>query len=99
MRDPMIVSTGQMYERSYIQRWIDCSNVTCPKTQQKLANLTPTPDYVLRSLINQWYAKHKIEQPSRLTNGRLKMAMALSMMLVMTWQQSRLWSVNYRAGA
>ncbi|TYH25232.1 hypothetical protein ES288_A03G152800v1 [Gossypium darwinii] len=36
MRDPMIVSTGQVY------------------------------------LINKWYAKHKIEQPSRITNGRLK---------------------------
>ncbi|XVE85391.1 hypothetical protein DITRI_Ditri17bG0087300 [Diplodiscus trichospermus] len=72
MRDPVIVATGQTYERSYIQRWIDCGNVTCPKTQQKLENLTLTPNYVLRSLINQWCAKHNIEQPSLLGNGRLK---------------------------
>ncbi|XP_022776378.1 U-box domain-containing protein 11-like isoform X2 [Durio zibethinus] len=72
MRDPVIVATGQTYERSYIQRWIDCGNVTCPKTQQKLENLTLTPNYVLRSLINQWCAKHNIEQPSGLANGRLK---------------------------
>ncbi|GMJ13317.1 PLANT U-BOX PROTEIN10 [Hibiscus trionum] len=72
MRDPVIVSTGQTYERSYIQRWIDCGNATCPKTQQKLENLSLTPNYVLRSLITQWCAKHNLEQPSGLTNGRLK---------------------------
>ncbi|KAK1390052.1 RING-type E3 ubiquitin transferase [Heracleum sosnowskyi] len=53
MRDPVIVATGQTYERSYIQRWIDCGNTKCPKTQQKLQNLTLTPNYVLRSLITQ----------------------------------------------
>ncbi|KAK2635383.1 hypothetical protein Ddye_030175 [Dipteronia dyeriana] len=72
MRDPVIVATGQTYERSYIQRWIDCSNVTCPKTQQKLQHLTLTPNYVLRSLITQWCAKHNIEQPTGLANGKLK---------------------------
>ncbi|GMN38727.1 hypothetical protein TIFTF001_007949 [Ficus carica] len=72
MRDPVIVSTGQTYERSYIQRWIDCGNKTCPKTQQKLENLTLTPNYVLRSLISQWCLKHNIEQPTGLTNGKMK---------------------------
>ncbi|PON78732.1 Beta-catenin [Parasponia andersonii] len=72
MRDPVIVATGQTYERSYIQRWIDCGNKTCPKTQQKLENLTLTPNYVLRNLINQWCVKHNIEQPTGLTNGKMK---------------------------
>ncbi|XP_057477220.1 U-box domain-containing protein 11-like [Actinidia eriantha] len=72
MRDPVIVATGQTYERSYIQRWIDCGNTTCPKTQQKLENLSLTPNYVLRSLITQWCAKHNIEQPMTVMNGRMK---------------------------
>ncbi|XP_023772498.1 U-box domain-containing protein 11 [Lactuca sativa] len=72
MRDPVIVSTGQTYERSYIQRWIDCGNTTCPKTQQKLQNTTLTPNYVLRSLITQWCINHNIEQPTLLTNRKLK---------------------------
>ncbi|KAI3733864.1 hypothetical protein L6452_13322 [Arctium lappa] len=72
MRDPVIVSTGQTYERSYIQRWIDCGNTTCPKTQQKLQNVTLTPNYVLRSLITQWCMNHNVEQPMSLTNRRLK---------------------------
>ncbi|XP_073055189.1 U-box domain-containing protein 11-like isoform X1 [Primulina eburnea] len=72
MRDPVIVATGQTYERSYIQRWIDCGNTTCPKTQQKLQHLTLTPNYVLRSLISQWCLKHNIEQPTGLINGKIR---------------------------
>ncbi|KAF9590178.1 hypothetical protein IFM89_031833 [Coptis chinensis] len=72
MRDPVIVSTGQTYERSCIQRWIDCGNKTCPKTQQLLLNYSLTPNYVLRSLISQWCETHKIEQPTGSTNGRLR---------------------------
>ncbi|CAH8355387.1 unnamed protein product [Eruca vesicaria subsp. sativa] len=67
MKDPVIVATGQTYERAYIQRWIDCGNLTCPKTQQKLENFTLTPNYVLRSLISRWCTEHNIEQP---INGR-----------------------------
>ncbi|KAL8035056.1 hypothetical protein ABFX02_12G072700 [Erythranthe guttata] len=72
MRDPVIVATGQTYERSYIQRWIDCGNTTCPKTRQKLHHLTLTPNYVLRSLISNWCVKHNVDQPTSLKNGRLK---------------------------
>lgn len=62
----------QTYERSYVQRWIDCGNTTCPKTRQKLQNLTLTPNYVLRSLISQWCAKHDIDQPTAVVNGMIK---------------------------
>ncbi|RWR97192.1 U-box domain-containing protein 11 [Cinnamomum micranthum f. kanehirae] len=72
MRDPIIVATGQTYERSFIQRWIDCGNQTCPKTQQKLENLTLTTNYVLRSLIMQWCEAHRIEQPLGLASGRIR---------------------------
>ncbi|XP_021727303.1 U-box domain-containing protein 11-like [Chenopodium quinoa] len=72
MRDPVIVATGQTYERSYIQRWIDSGNMTCPKTQQKLVHNTLTPNYVLRSLIYQWCSKNNIEQPTALMTGKIK---------------------------
>ncbi|XP_022877006.1 U-box domain-containing protein 11-like [Olea europaea var. sylvestris] len=72
MRDPVIVATGQTYDRSYIQRWIDCGNTACPKTQQKLQNLVLTPNYVLRSLIAQWCTTHNLEQPTALVSGRIR---------------------------
>eukprot|EP00250_Pteridium_aquilinum_P014820 c22220_g6_i1 orf=1-1044(-) len=54
MKDPVIVGTGQTYERVCIQRWLDAGNRTCPKTQQTLPHLILTPNYVLKSLIAQW---------------------------------------------
>nr|CAD1826710.1 unnamed protein product [Ananas comosus var. bracteatus] len=72
MRDPVIVSTGQTYDRAYIQRWIDCGNQTCPKTQQRLQNLILTPNYVLKSLIMQWCEKNRIEQPGKSISGWIR---------------------------
>lgn len=72
MKDPIIVATGQTYERSYIQRWIDCGNTTCPKTQQNLQNFILTPNYALKNLINQWCTEHNVEEPTPLMNGRIR---------------------------
>ncbi|CAH8365596.1 unnamed protein product [Eruca vesicaria subsp. sativa] len=54
MNDPVIVSTGQTYERSSIARWIQEGNSTCPKTGQKLVDLSVVPNLALRQLITLW---------------------------------------------
>lgn len=68
----MFLLIAQTYERYCIQRWIDCGNKTCPKTQHKLDHLTLTPNDVLRSLITRWCVKHNVDQPTALVTGRLK---------------------------
>ncbi|KAK3023272.1 hypothetical protein RJ639_044243 [Escallonia herrerae] len=70
MKDPVIVSTGQTYERSCIEKWLEAGHGTCPKTQQTLANTTLTPNYVLRSLIAQWCEANGIEAPKRPSSSR-----------------------------
>ncbi|CAI9759172.1 unnamed protein product [Fraxinus pennsylvanica] len=65
MKDPVIVSTGQTYERSCIEKWLKAGHDTCPKTQQALTSTTLTPNYVLRSLIAQWCEANGIEPPKR----------------------------------
>ncbi|KAG2541739.1 hypothetical protein PVAP13_9NG698100 [Panicum virgatum] len=65
MKDPVIVATGQTYERGCIERWLEAGHDTCPKTQQKLPNKSLTPNYVLRSLITQWCEANGIEPPKR----------------------------------
>ncbi|MCO5568619.1 hypothetical protein L7F22_022318 [Adiantum nelumboides] len=69
MKDPVIVATGQTYERSCIQKWLDAGNRTCPKTQQVLAHLILTPNYVLKSLIAQWCETHGVELPKKIPSG------------------------------
>ncbi|ERM98487.1 hypothetical protein AMTR_s00072p00171260 [Amborella trichopoda] len=65
MRDPVIVATGQTYEQSCIQKWLDAGHQTCPKTQQMLPHTVLTPNYVLRSLIAQWCENNGVELPKR----------------------------------
>ncbi|KAK3140045.1 hypothetical protein QOZ80_5AG0394700 [Eleusine coracana subsp. coracana] len=65
MKDPVIVATGQTYERVCIEKWLASGHHTCPTTQQRMANTTLTPNYVLRSLIAQWCEANGIEPPKR----------------------------------
>ncbi|XP_042511252.1 U-box domain-containing protein 13-like isoform X2 [Macadamia integrifolia] len=69
MRDPVIVSTGQTYERSCIEKWLEAGHLTCPKTQHNLSGNAVTPNYVLRSLIAQWCEANGIEPPKRPSNS------------------------------
>ncbi|KAJ7297499.1 hypothetical protein O6H91_19G024100 [Diphasiastrum complanatum] len=64
MKDPVIVATGQTYERACIQKWLDTGHRTCPKTQQVLRHIILTPNYVLRSLIGQWCETHGVNTPN-----------------------------------
>ncbi|KAK9122676.1 hypothetical protein Sjap_012278 [Stephania japonica] len=68
MKDPVIVSTGQTYERACIEKWLEAGHGTCPKTQQTLSSTVITPNYVLRSLIAQWCETNGIEPPKRSSN-------------------------------
>lgn len=72
MKDPVIVATGQTYERASIQRWLDAGHRTCPKTQQVLCHLVLTPNYVLRSLIAQWCEENGLKFPMQGCDGDLR---------------------------
>ncbi|GER55162.1 U-box domain-containing protein 13 [Striga asiatica] len=69
MNDPVIVSTGQTYERSCIEKWLEAGHATCPKTQQALSSTSLTPNYVLRSLIAQWCEANGLDPPKRPGGG------------------------------
>lgn len=72
MKDPVIVSTGQTYERSCIQKWLDAGHKTCPKTQQTLLHTALTPNYVLKSLIALWCESNGVELPKKQASCRSK---------------------------
>lgn len=65
MTDPVIVATGQTYERESIQKWLDSNHRTCPKTKQTLAHLSLAPNYALRNLILQWCEQNKFQLPKK----------------------------------
>ncbi|KAK8304765.1 hypothetical protein V6Z11_D03G014000 [Gossypium hirsutum] len=66
MYDPVVIASGQTYERFWIQKWFDDGNDTCPKSETKLAHLSLTPNTVMKDLISKWCAKYgiTIQDPS-----------------------------------
>ncbi|KAK8349616.1 hypothetical protein V6Z12_A06G154800 [Gossypium hirsutum] len=60
MRDPVIISTGQTYDRSSIVRWLEEGHCTCPKTGQMLIHTRLVPNRALRNLIMQWCTAHSV---------------------------------------
>ncbi|XWS67626.1 hypothetical protein CRYUN_Cryun04dG0021800 [Craigia yunnanensis] len=65
MADPVIVATGQTYERESIGKWLNSNNRTCPKTGQTLDHLSLAPNFALRNLILQWCEKNNFELPKK----------------------------------
>ncbi|KAK1299280.1 U-box domain-containing protein 5 [Acorus calamus] len=60
MYDPVVIASGQTYERMYIEKWFSDGNYTCPKTHTKLSHLTMTSNSCIKDLISQWCAKNSV---------------------------------------
>ncbi|KAL5550648.1 hypothetical protein UlMin_000824 [Ulmus minor] len=60
MRDPVVVATGQTYDRESIKLWIESGHNTCPKTGQTLAHTDLIPNHSLKNLIAMWCREQKI---------------------------------------
>ncbi|XP_065876082.1 U-box domain-containing protein 9 isoform X1 [Euphorbia lathyris] len=63
MRDPVILATGQTYDRPFIQKWLKAGNRTCPLTQQVLSHTLLTPNHLIREMILQWCKSQGLELP------------------------------------
>ncbi|KAH0450930.1 hypothetical protein IEQ34_021622 [Dendrobium chrysotoxum] len=61
MRDPVVLVTGETYDRAYVQEWLSSGNRTCPQTQQVLSNTILTPNHLVRNMISQWCADHGVD--------------------------------------
>lgn len=66
MRDPVIIATGQTYDRPFIQKWLKSGNRICPRTQQVLSHTILTPNHLIREMIAQWCKNHGIKLPDSL---------------------------------
>ncbi|KAJ8558468.1 hypothetical protein K7X08_005234 [Anisodus acutangulus] len=63
MKDPVVLASGQTYDRPFIQKWLKDGNRTCPETKQVLSHSVLTPNHLVRKMISQWCQKHGIELP------------------------------------
>ncbi|XP_017627220.1 U-box domain-containing protein 9-like [Gossypium arboreum] len=68
MRDPVVLSSGQTYERPFIEKWLKAGNRTCPQTQQVLSHTVLTPNHLVSEMISQWCKSQGIELPDPVQN-------------------------------
>ncbi|KAM0911866.1 hypothetical protein ACQ4PT_013213 [Festuca glaucescens] len=64
MYDPVVIASGQTYERACIEKWFNSGNTTCPKTRKQLSQLSVTPNYCIKGLIASWCEKNGVPVPS-----------------------------------
>ncbi|AQK51154.1 Putative ARM repeat-containing protein containing family protein [Zea mays] len=78
MSDPVIVASGQTYERVYIKLWLDEGFTICPKTLQRLGHSNLIPNYTVKALIANWCESHDIRLPDPMKSLKLNFPSAAS---------------------
>ncbi|MBA0793867.1 hypothetical protein Gohar_018248, partial [Gossypium harknessii] len=63
MTDPVIVASGQTYERAFIKKWFDLGLTVCPKTRQTLVHTFLIPNYTTKALIVNWCESNNVKLP------------------------------------
>lgn len=67
MTDPVIVASGQTYERAYIRKWLDLGLNVCPKTRQTLGHTNLIPNYTVKALIANWCELNNVKLPETMS--------------------------------
>lgn len=62
--DPVVIASGETYERMWIQKWFDEGNVICPKTKKELLHMSLTPNVALKELISKWCKANGVSIPN-----------------------------------
>ncbi|TYJ09471.1 hypothetical protein E1A91_A11G144100v1 [Gossypium mustelinum] len=71
MMDPVIVASGQTYDRTSIQKWLDSGLSICPKTHQTLTHTKLIPNDIVKAMVASWCEENNLQLSSN--NGRAKL--------------------------
>lgn len=77
MTDPVIVASGQTYERAYIRKWLDLGLNVCPKTRQSLSHTNLIPNYTVKALIANWCELNNVKIPDPLKSMRMSQPLSV----------------------
>lgn len=69
MADPVILASGQTYDRASIEKWLAEGNRTCPKSQEVLSHSFIIPNHLVYEIISYWCRENGIDRKSRDQNG------------------------------
>ncbi|KAE8730623.1 U-box domain-containing protein 3 [Hibiscus syriacus] len=61
MTDPVIVASGQTYDRTSIQKWLDSGLTICPLTHQALKHTNLIPNHTVKAMVANWCDKKSLQ--------------------------------------
>ncbi|GMJ00770.1 Plant U-box 3 [Hibiscus trionum] len=71
MLDPVLVASGQTYERASIQEWLDSGLTICPKTCQPLAHKNLIPNYTVKEMVASWCEENNLQLSNHTAHPKL----------------------------
>ncbi|KAB2022872.1 hypothetical protein ES319_D07G242700v1 [Gossypium barbadense] len=71
MMDPVIVASGQTYDRASIQKWFDSGLTICPKTRQTLKHTNLTPNSTVKAMLANWCDKNNLQLSNHTGHAKL----------------------------
>ncbi|KAK1355459.1 RING-type E3 ubiquitin transferase [Heracleum sosnowskyi] len=75
--DPVIVASGQTYERAFIRKWFELGLTVCPKTRQTLAHTDLLSNNIAKALIANWCESNGVKLPDPMKSTKLKLPSSL----------------------
>ncbi|GAU15244.1 hypothetical protein TSUD_09820, partial [Trifolium subterraneum] len=94
MYDPVVIASGETYQRMWIQKYFDEGHVICPKTKKKLPHMAMTPNVALKKVISNWCKTNGVSIPNpnnsyNSDSSLVKASHGLNSMLINTRNGSR----------
>ncbi|XWS76246.1 hypothetical protein CRYUN_Cryun01aG0158900 [Craigia yunnanensis] len=71
MLDPVIVASGQTYDRASIQKWLDSGLTICPKTHQTLTHTNLIPNYTVKDMVASWCEENNLQLSNNTGHAKL----------------------------
>ncbi|XWS46985.1 hypothetical protein CRYUN_Cryun14cG0115000 [Craigia yunnanensis] len=71
MPDPVIVASGQTYDRTSIQKWLDSGLTICPMTRQTLTHTNLIPNYTVKAMVASWCEENKLRLSNNTGHAKL----------------------------
>ncbi|XVF32384.1 hypothetical protein REPUB_Repub17cG0077500 [Reevesia pubescens] len=71
MLDPVIVASGQTYDRASIQKWLDSGLTICPKTRQTLTHKNLIPNYTVKAMVASWCEENNLQLSNNTGHAKL----------------------------
>ncbi|XVF72007.1 hypothetical protein PTKIN_Ptkin12aG0086800 [Pterospermum kingtungense] len=78
MLDPVIVASGQTYDRASIQKWLDSGLTICPKTHQTLTHTNLIPNYTVKAMVASWCEENNLQLSNNTRHAKLVSISSLS---------------------